>query len=85
MSGVRYSGQLLALCYFLIPHELDNVAEVAVQRLANFGEDFRANMLVLAQLSKGGGRHTGSQPQIFLFHILINQELPQFIVANSHN
>ena len=54
-------------------HKFNNVAEVTIQCLANFGENLRANMLVLAQLGKGGRRHAGGQPQIFLFHILINQ------------
>ena len=69
----------------LLLHQFDDVAEVAVQRLADLGEDLRADMLVLAQLGKGSGRHAGGQPQIFLFHILINQEFPQFIVANGHS
>jgi len=65
-------------------YELYDIAEIAIQ----YGTDFRQNlctdMLVLAQLGKGGRRHAGSQTQILLFHVFIDQELPQFIIANSH-
>jgi hypothetical protein len=65
-------------------YELYDIAEVAIQ----YGTDFRQNlctdMLVLAQLGKGGRRHAGSQTQILLFHVFIDQELPQPVITNRH-
>ena len=68
----------------LLLHQFDDVAEVAIQHSADLRQDLCADMLVLAQLGKGGRRHAGSQTQILLFHVFIDQELPQFIIANSH-
>lgn len=68
----------------LLLHQLDDVAEVAVKNLTDLGEDLRVDMLVPAQLGKGRGGHAGGQTQILLLHILIDQELPQLVVANSH-
>jgi hypothetical protein len=68
----------------LLLHQFDDVAEVATQHSADLRQDLCADMLVLAQLGKGGRRHAGSQTQILLFHVFIDQELPQFIIANSH-
>lgn len=42
-------------------------------------------MFVLAQLSQRSSRHAGGQTKILFLHILIDQKLPQFVVANSHN
>ena len=65
-------------------YELYDIAEVAIQ----YGTDFRQNlctdMLVLAQLGKGGRRHAGSQTQILFFHVFINQEFPELIITNRH-
>ena len=69
----------------LLLYQFDDIAEVAIQHRADLRQDLRADMLVFAQLGKGGRRHTGGQTQILLFHVLVDQELPQFIVANSHN
>ena len=69
----------------LLLHQFDDVAEVAVQSLAYLSENLRVDMLVPAQLGESGGRHAGGQTQVLLLHILIDQEFPQLIVANSHN
>ena len=65
-------------------YEFYDIAEIAIQ----YGTDFRQNlctdMLVLAQFGKGGRRHAGSQTQILLFHIFIDQELPQLVITNRH-
>ena len=51
----------------LLLHQFDDVAEVATQHSADLRQDLCADMLVLAQLGKGGRRHAGSQTQIAFF------------------
>ena len=65
-------------------YELYDIAEVAIQHSADLRQNLCADMLVLAQLGKGGCRHTGSQTQILLFHVFIDQELPQLVITNRH-
>lgn len=80
-----YSSILIKSILIFLFHQLNNIAEITVQCFANLSENLCADMLILAQLGKSSGRNTCSQAQILLFHILINQEFPQFIVANGHN
>ena len=68
----------------LLLHQLDDVAEIAVQDLADPGKDLRVDMLVPARLGKGRGGHAGGQTQVPLLHVLVDQELPQLVVANRH-
>ena len=68
----------------LLLHQLDDVAEIAVQDLADLGKDLRVDMLVPAQLGKGRGGHAGGQTQVLLLHVLVDQELPQLVIANRH-
>ena len=85
LKSLRKRSADIGLSVAILLHQLDNVTEITVQRLTDLSEDLRADMLILAQLGQGSGRHACSQTQVLLLHILVDQELPQFIVANSHN
>ena len=65
-------------------YELDDIAEITIQHGADFRQDFCADMLVLAQLGEGGSGHACGQTQILLFHVFIDQELPQLVITNRH-
>ena len=67
----------------LLLHQLDDIAEIAVQNLTDPGEDLRVDMLVPAQLGKGRAGHPVGQTQDLLLHVLMHQNLPQLLVANS--
>ena len=69
---------------FVFFYELNNIAEITIQHGTDFRQNFCADMLVLAQFGKGGRRYAGSQTQILLFHVFIDQELPQLVITNRH-
>ena len=81
----RYRSILVKLIIAFLLHQFDNVAKIAVQHSTNLSENLCADMLILTQFGKSSGRNSCGQAQILLFHILIDQEFPQFIVANGHN
>ena len=81
----RYCSIWVKSIIIFLLYQFDNIAEITVQRFADLSEDLRVDMLILTQLGKSSVRYTCCQAQILLFHILIDQEFPQFIVANSHN
>jgi hypothetical protein len=80
----RYCSILEKSIMIFLLYELYDIAEVAIQYGADFRQNLCTDMLVLAQLGKGGRRHAGSQTQILLFHVFINQEFPQLIITNRH-
>ena len=61
-----------------------DVADVAVEGAAYLFENWRSHGLALRHLRKGRGRQADSFTQIGACHVMVNQLMPEFFIAESH-
>ena len=68
----------------LVGDVLYDVIEVAVQNFADLAEHIGLNILPFGEFCHRSGGDPGQGDQILLVHVFVNQELPQFVVADYH-
>lgn len=64
--------------------KLANVIQRAVQRLAYLSQYIHCDILTTVELTNRKRADIRLFHQVFLLHILVNQELPQFFIACFH-
>ena len=75
----------LSCVFTRIRHNFHNIFHAAVQRRANFQKYFRRNMTISTHFRDGRRANARFRAQIFLFHILVNQQFSKLLVAHSHS
>ena len=68
----------------LVGDVLHDVLEVAVQNFADLAEHIGLDILSLGEFCHRSGGDPGKGDQILFIHAFVNQELPQFVVADHH-
>lgn len=66
----------------LLGDVLHDVFEVAVQNFADLAEHIGLDVLSFGELCHRSGGYSRQGNQILLIHVFVNQELPQFVVAD---
>ena len=75
----------LSCVFTRIRHNFHNIFHAAVQRRANFQKYLRRNMTISTHFRDGRRANARFRAQIFLFHILVNQQFSKLLVAHSHS
>ena len=69
----------------VIRYKLNDVTQIAFQCVADLYSDLGIDIFVVPHLRNGGSANAGYGGQILLLQILVDQELPKFLIANNHN
>ncbi len=75
-------GPRLFLC--LVGDVLHDVFKVAVQNFADLAEHIGLDILSFGEFCHRSGGYSGQGDQILLVHVFVNQEFPQFVVADHY-
>ena len=74
---------LMLLCIF-VRHNFHDVLNATIQCCAYLQENLRGDMAVAAHLGDRCRADTCFCTQVFLFHILIDEQLPELFITDSH-
>ena len=61
-----------------------NIGYIAVERVTDLLDGICVDIFALHELCDGGRTYVSRHQQVFLFHIPINQELPELFIGQLH-
>ena len=69
----------------LFRHKFHNIIHTAAEDFADFAEGFDGDVFALAHFGDGIVTDIRRFREVFFLHIVVDQKLPKFFIADSHN
>ena len=72
------------LSLYFVRYDLHNILNTAIQCGADFHENLRGDMTVPAHLGDGRRADASLCTQVFLLHILVDEQFPELFITDRH-